>query len=158
MFYKKGVLRNFTEFTRKHLYQSFFFDKFWKCSLFLFFPSKGYIFSLQDFCVECTCYFTVSTYFQISFKNLLLKKQFKTGRKIIHEWKVFYLNCVVKDCKHCIPFQNVHKLSEGEQKTADLVWLASMNHILQVKLNLEKFLIFWSRKQQNRNALEVSLK
>ena len=45
-------------------------------------------------------------------KNLLRNKQAKTGRKIIHEWKVFCLNCDVEDCKHCIPFQNVQKFCE----------------------------------------------
>ena len=40
------------------------------------------------------------------------------------------------------PFQNVQKLSEGEQKTAHQVWLAPMVHVLLVKSNVENFLNF----------------
>ena len=85
---------------------------------------KNSFFSFYSFCCNkmfSVSFLSVSSCFQISFKNLLPNKQTKIGRKIIHEWKVFYLNCDVKNCKNCIPFQNVQKLCEGEQKTAHLV-------------------------------------
>ena len=55
------------------------------------------------------------------------------------------------------PFQNVQKLSEGERKTAHQVDWPQWSMYLSVKPNVENFLNFQNR-EQNRNALEVSLK
>ena len=79
-----------------------------KCFLFLFFPSQSYFFFIRF--MSRTWYCTVSTYFQISFNNLLpnkqtnkqTNKQMKTGGKNNSCIKIqlFCLSCDRKDCKH----------------------------------------------------------
>ena len=72
---------------------------------FSFFPSQLYFFFIRF--LSRTWYCTVSTYFQISFNNLLpnkqTNKQMKTGGKnnSCIKRQLFCLSCDRKDCKHC---------------------------------------------------------
>ena len=50
-------------------------------------------------------------------------------------------------------FHNIPKLSEGEQRTAHQVWLASMGHVFKTKLDVENFQWLTSLNKVHKETL-----
>ena len=76
--------------------------------------------SLQDFCLA-----RLTARFLLIFKYLLINycqtnKQMKTDGKnnsrVTIEWKVFWLSCEAKDCKHCTFSFKIYKTSVKESR------------------------------------------
>ena len=93
-----------------HHFVAFCWNKIFSVSFLS--ASRLYFFITRFLSRTCCC--TVSTYFQISFNNVLPNKQtnenrWKNNSCVTIEWKLFCLSCNTKDCEHYTSAFKIYK-------------------------------------------------